>query len=164
MTFLSGEFFVKQTAIRGPVARRSDAGTPRRTAGFAVGFGFALMFALACASPARVAPEAPGQEGLASYYANSLAGRPTASGEPYDPRAFTAAHRTLPFGSVVRVERIGANGRAAGDRFVEVRINDRGPFVEGRIIDLSSAAADELGIGREGVVRVRVRVIEPASR
>lgn len=163
MTFRSGESFVTQTAIRGPGAKRPDRGTPRRAAGFAVGFGFALAFALACASPARVAPEASGQEGLASYYANSLAGRPTASGEPYDPRAFTAAHRTLPFGSVVRVERIGTNGRT-GDRFVEVRINDRGPFVRGRIIDLSAAAANELGIVREGVARVRVRVIESASR
>jgi rare lipoprotein A len=98
------------------------------------------------------------QSGTASYYADSLTGRPTASGEPYNPAALTAAHRTLPFGTMVEVTR--EDGRK-----VVVRINDRGPFgKKKRIIDLSRSAADQLGIIRAGVARVTVRVIgrEPA--
>jgi rare lipoprotein A len=95
------------------------------------------------------APSADAERGGASYYADSLAGNATASGEPYDPRAMTAAHRTLPFGSVVEVVR--DDGRR-----VRVRINDRGPFTKGRIIDLSRAAAEAIGMVREGVVEVTV--------
>ncbi|HPG24587.1 MAG TPA: septal ring lytic transglycosylase RlpA family protein [Myxococcota bacterium] len=116
----------------------------------------ALTFTAACVHPAPPGALVPGQEGLASYYAPSLAGRPTASGERYDPRALTAAHRSLPFGSVVRVERVDASH---GKRAVQVRINDRGPFVDGRIIDLSGAAADELGMKQAGVVRVRIELV-----
>jgi rare lipoprotein A len=99
------------------------------------------------------------QRGKATYYSDALAGRSTASGEPYDPRAFTAAHRKLPFGSVVRVtvEATGAN--------VYVRINDRGPFAgHGRIIDVSRAAAEELGLIRPGVLDVRVEVLGQEPR
>ena len=93
------------------------------------------------------------QAGTASYYADSLAGRPTASGEPYDPRALTAAHRTLPFGTIVEVTR--EDGRK-----VVVRVNDRGPFGrKERILDLSRAAAEQLGIVRAGVAKVTIRVI-----
>lgn len=97
--------------------------------------------------------------GLASYYADSLAGRPTASGEPYDPGELTAAHRTLPFGTLVEVARDGG-------RTVVVRINDRGPFgKKKRLIDLSRRAAEELGMVRAGVVSVTVRVVAgPSSR
>jgi rare lipoprotein A len=84
-----------------------------------------------------VAPVAKAQSGIASVYAHS--GGRTASGEPVAPGALTAAHRTLPFGSFVRVTN-RRNGRS-----VIVRINDRGPFVKGRIIDLSPAAARALG-------------------
>lgn len=92
--------------------------------------------------------------GKATYYANSLAGRKTASGETYDPKAFTAAHRTLPFGTVVRVVRTDTN------RYVYVSITDRGPFAGGnRIIDLSYIAAERLGMVRAGVVPVRVEVL-----
>lgn len=95
------------------------------------------------------------QQGLATWYSDSLAGRHTASGEPYDPRAFTAAHRTLPLGTRVRVERTD-NGRV-----VEVVVNDRGPFGDARrIIDLSRAAAESLRMLRAGVVPVRVDVLE----
>jgi rare lipoprotein A len=91
------------------------------------------------------------ESGKATYYANSLAGRRTASGERYDPRAFTAAHKTLAFGSMVRVVRVD-DGRE-----VVVRINDRGPFAgDDRVIDLSRAAAEQLGMIRDGVVPVRV--------
>ena len=92
--------------------------------------------------------------GLASYYADRFHGRPTASGEFYDRRALTAAHRRLPFGSVVQVTHL-ENGRS-----VVVRINDRGPFVRGRVIDLSYAAAKDLGMLRRGVVKVRIVQLE----
>jgi len=97
---------------------------------------------------------APNQYGLATYYGDSLAGNKTASGEVYDPRAMTAAHRKLPFGTMVEVTR-----RGTGERVV-VRITDRGPFGdERRIIDLSTAAAEQLNMIRAGVVEVRVRVL-----
>jgi rare lipoprotein A len=89
-------------------------------------------------------------EGVASYYDSRLTGRRTASGERYDPEAFTAAHRTAPLGSCLLVTRLD-DGRA-----VRVRVNDRGPFVHGRVVDLSRAAARELGFLRSGVARVRV--------
>lgn len=93
--------------------------------------------------------------GSATYYSNSLAGRKTASGEVYDPKALTAAHRTLPFGQKVRVV------RAESGEAVVVRINDRGPFAgRGRIIDLSYAAAEQLNMVRAGVVDVRVEVLK----
>ncbi|MDI3287558.1 septal ring lytic transglycosylase RlpA family protein [Polyangium sp. 15x6] len=91
------------------------------------------------------------ERGKASYYADKLKGRPTASGEPYEPTELTAAHKTLPFGAIVRVEREGHS--------VEVRINDRGPHVRGRIIDLSRRAAEALGIVRMGVADVVLRVV-----
>lgn len=94
-------------------------------------------------------------QGKATYYSNSLSGRKTASGEVYDPKAFTAAHRTLPFGSVVRVIRTDTN------RHVYVRVNDRGPFGKrDRIIDLSYVAAERLGMLRAGVVPVRVELLD----
>ncbi|HMJ16233.1 MAG TPA: septal ring lytic transglycosylase RlpA family protein [Polyangiaceae bacterium] len=97
-------------------------------------------------------------EGRASYYSDSLAGNLTANGERYDPRAMTAAHRSLAFGTHVRVTRTDTQ------RSVVVRINDRGPFGEKRrIIDLSRAAATELGMLRAGVVDVEVEVLEPVA-
>ena len=90
---------------------------------------------------------------MASYYSETLHGRRTASGERYDMRALTAAHPTLPFGSRVRVTNL-ANGRS-----VVVRINDRGPNVKGRVIDLSNAAARELQFISQGTTRVRLEVL-----
>ncbi len=90
------------------------------------------------------------EEGLASYYADRYHGRQTASGERFDQQAMTAAHRSLPFGTRVRVTRLD-NGRET-----VVRINDRGPYSRGRIIDLSRRAARELGMESDGTVRVRV--------
>lgn len=107
--------------------------------------------------PTEASPAANGfrQRGLASYYSNSLAGNRTASGERYRPNDMTAAHRTLPFGTVVRVTRVADDGQVGPS--VIVRINDRGPFGRGkRIIDLSYAAARELGILRAGVVMVEI--------
>jgi rare lipoprotein A len=93
--------------------------------------------------------------GKATYYANSLAGRKTASGQVYDPKRFTAAHRKLPFGTVIRVIRKDTN------QYVYVRVTDRGPFAGGnRIIDLSYIAAERLGMLRMGVAPVRLEVLE----
>lgn len=88
--------------------------------------------------------------GLASWYGKPYHGRTTASGERYDMNELTAAHRTLPFGTVVEVRNL-ENGRE-----VRVRITDRGPFVDGRIIDLSRAAARKIAMIDAGVVRVRI--------
>jgi rare lipoprotein A len=107
-------------------------------------------------APVEAAPASRGgaayERGLASYYASSLAGHRTANGETYDPFALTAAHRKLPFGTRVEV-------RTASGRAVVVRINDRGPFVSGRVIDLSRRAAEELGIVHAGVAEVELRVV-----
>ncbi len=94
------------------------------------------------------------EEGEASYYAHKYHGRTTANGETYDENKMTAAHKTLPFGTTVRVTNL-ANGKK-----VVVRINDRGPFIKGRIIDLSYKAAGELDYISRGVVKVRVEVLK----
>jgi rare lipoprotein A len=106
------------------------------------------------------APQAVAFEsGEASYYAKRFQGRRTASGERYDMHALTAAHRTLPFGSYARV-----SDRASA-RSVIVRINDRGPFARGRVIDLSYAAAALLGLQRKGSAQVTIeRVSADAAR
>ena len=93
------------------------------------------------------------EEGVASWYGHPYHGRQAANGEIYDMEKMTAAHRTLPFNTWVRVHDLATN------RTTEVRITDRGPFVGGRIIDLSHAAAQELGIIGPGTARVRVEVI-----
>jgi rare lipoprotein A len=90
------------------------------------------------------------QVGVASFYARRFHGRTTASGRAHDNRSLTAAHRTLPFGTRVRVTHLGNR------RSVVVTVVDRGPFVRGRIIDLSRRAARELGILRAGIARVRI--------
>lgn len=92
--------------------------------------------------------------GLASWYGPGHHGNTTASGEKFDMKDFTAAHRTLDFGTRVKVVNID-NGRA-----VVVTINDRGPYVEGRIIDLSKSAAAELGCMRKGICRVILKIEE----
>jgi rare lipoprotein A len=94
------------------------------------------------------------ETGVASWYGKPYHGRKTASGERYDMTELTAAHRTLPFGVVVKVTHLG-NGRT-----VKVRITDRGPFVDGRIIDLSRKAAKRLDMVDEGVARVRIEVVD----
>ena len=91
--------------------------------------------------------------GKASWYGPGFHGRLTANGERYNQYALTAAHRSLPFGTRVRVTNMN-NGRS-----VVVRINDRGPFIRGRVIDLSTAAASNIGMIHHGVVPVRVQVI-----
>jgi rare lipoprotein A len=94
--------------------------------------------------------EGGGEEGEASWYGPGLYGRKTASGEVLRPGTLTAAHRTLPFGSCLRVTNL-ENGRA-----VEVRVNDRGPYSGDRIVDVSESAARALGMHAKGVTRVRL--------
>jgi rare lipoprotein A len=94
-------------------------------------------------------------EGPASWYGAQHQGKVTASGEPFDMNALTAAHRDLPFGSRVRVTNLN------NDRSVIVRINDRGPFKGGRIIDVSRKAAVELDMLKAGIAPVRIDVLSP---
>ena len=104
--------------------------------------------------------EQPGYDetGMASWYGDAFNGRPTSTGERFDMHALTAAHKTLPLPGLAEVTNL-ENGRR-----VVVRINDRGPFVDSRIIDLSRGAADELGMLSQGVGRVRVRYLGRAPR
>ncbi len=95
------------------------------------------------------------QTGIASYYAKKFNGRRTASGERYSGRKLTAAHRTLPFGTLVRV----ANAKTG--KWLVVRVNDRGPYSRKRIIDLSYEAARQLGLTKgAGLLKVKIRVVE----
>lgn len=105
---------------------------------------------------APAAPIVQNQGGTASWYGHPFDGRPTSSGEIYNMHDLTAAHRTLPFGTQVRVHDLD-NGQD-----VVVRVNDRGPFVEGRILDLSYAAAKQMGMIGAGIARVRLEILNPA--
>jgi len=114
---------------------------------------------------ARATPPAPPipaqipttETGLASWYGHPYHGRPAANGEIYDMEKLTAAHRTLPFGTWVRVTNL------ANTKSVEVRITDRGPFVDGRIIDLSHAAAEAIAMVGPGVAQVRLDILSLPS-
>lgn len=132
------------------------------SAGSVAGLAIAAVMAAAvaaCGAPAKSREKRVGtgqpasgnvQYGKASWYGAGHDGGPTASGERYNKRAMTAAHRTLPMNTKVRVTN-QLNGRSA-----IVRINDRGPFIRGRIIDLSEAAAEQLWMKEAGVVPVKV--------
>jgi rare lipoprotein A len=126
----------------------------------------ALAFPLAClllsscakkhhiaSTPSAPAPMRSTETGLASWYGHPYHGRAAANGEIYDMEKLTAAHRTLPFGTMVRVTNL-SNGK-----MVDVRIIDRGPFVAGRIIDLSHAAAESIEMIGPGVAQVRVDIL-----
>lgn len=123
---------------------------------------FALISMAGCATvgggrqAARPSPgsDARTQLGVASVYANRLQGHRTASGERYDRRRLTAAHRALPFGTRLRVTNL------RNDRSVIVTVNDRGPFRRGRIVDLSKRAAREIDLGAEGLAQVRLDVLD----
>ncbi len=97
------------------------------------------------------------REGIASWYGPGFHGKKTANGEIYNQNAMTAAHKTLPLGSVVEVKNLN-NGKK-----ITVRINDRGPFIDGRIIDLSKKGAQKLGMLDSGIARVRVTLVKTAS-
>lgn len=113
---------------------------------------FALLLCCTSCSP-RIS-----EKGKASFYADFFQGRKTANGETFRQRKKTAAHKTLPFGTKVKVRNL-KNGKT-----ITVRINDRGPFVEGRIIDLSRKAARKLGMVQDGVVQVELRYKKSAVK
>lgn len=142
--------------------RRSAGGADLRVARFAAALAVVATAAVLlqpthAASPHYAALEHAGpawtQSGRVSWYGPGFHGRRTASGEIFDTNAFTMAHRTLPLGSHVRVTNLD-NGRS-----IVLRVNDRGPFVRGRIGDLSRAAATRLGFVEDGVVRARIELI-----
>ncbi|MEO0879889.1 MAG: septal ring lytic transglycosylase RlpA family protein [Pseudomonadota bacterium] len=140
----------------------------------------ACLVMAACATPSRVGAPTPhykvgapyeidgrryvpredptyDRTGVASWYGRQFQGKPTANGEIFDKAQLTAAHKTLPLPSIVQVDNL-ENGRS-----LVLRVNDRGPFVDDRIIDLSEAAARELGFQKAGLASVRVRYLGPAS-
>lgn len=116
--------------------------------------GAVLMFILALPScapyHARHKPVKYSDTGIASWYGPGFAGRKTANGERFNPNALTAAHRKLPFGTSVKVTNL------SNDKSIVVRINDRGPFIRGRIIDLSKRAAQKIGLTKTGTAKVKV--------
>jgi rare lipoprotein A len=117
-----------------------------------------FLAALACSVPSaalgKIYPAAkPYEVGIASYYSHREEGHPTASGEIFRSDLYTAAHRALPFGTMVRVTNLD------NDRSVLVKINDRGPAASGRLIDLSGRAARDLDMTRSGVAKVRVDLL-----
>ena len=117
----------------------------------------AILISLPMSASARV-KQGYTQKGVASYYHDSLHGRKTASGEVYNKRILSAAHKSLPLGTKVRVT------KASSGKSIVVKINDRGPFVKGRIIDLSRRAARRLGIIGSGVAKVEVEVLNVPKR
>ncbi len=131
-----------------------------RPARFRTAAGIALLAAVAlaaaCTSTRPPRPQ-PLERGHASWYGGKFHGRRTASGEVFDTHRLTAAHRTLPFGTLVEVRNLD------NDRSVRVRINDRGPFVRGRVIDLSHAAAREIGMVGPGTARVELALVAEAD-
>ncbi|MCJ2178867.1 septal ring lytic transglycosylase RlpA family protein [Novosphingobium album (ex Hu et al. 2023)] len=141
--------------LAGPVLAETDA-----PAAVLAAVDSAITIAPRPAPAVEVAPEAAATpqfetigEGMASYYGREFAGSRTASGARFDPAALTAAHRTLPFGTQVQV-----TNEATGDSVI-VTINDRGPFHGNRVIDLSRAAADEIGLTRAGRGMVQLAVL-----
>src|SRR5687767_11058450 len=113
---------------------------------------------MACASTAPAPPKvAEVMEGVASWYGEEFAGRTTANGEIFDPLQLTAAHRTLPFGTVVDV----TNPKTK--QSVRVRVNDRGPYIGGRVIDLSYAAAQRIGLIEPGIGEVKIAIVKVGS-
>ncbi len=97
------------------------------------------------------------QTGKASFYADKFEGVQTASGEKYRKKKLTGAHKTLPFGTKVKITNL------QNDKSVEIIINDRGPYVEGRIVDVSKAAAEKLGFVNQGIAEVKLEVIDPGD-
>ena len=123
----------------------------------AAGFASAIVLAAGLLNSCSVAPVLTAlgtQEGIASYYSNDFQGRKTSNGEIFDNSKYTAAHRVYPFGTIVKVTNLATNAE------VEVRINDRGPVKQERVIDLSFAAAKAIGIDRSGLGKVRLHVVK----
>ncbi len=117
------------------------------------GLWLAMMLLSSC-SIAPTLRAAGTQEGLASYYSNDFVGRKTSDGEIFSNTKFTAAHRTLPFGTKLHVVNL------SNQKSVDVRVNDRGPVKPERIIDLTLAAAKQIGLDKTGLTRVRLEILE----
>ena len=116
-----------------------------------------LVFALLLPLSSSASEHYP-KYGKASWYGGKFHGKRTASGERFNKHEFTAAHRKLPFGTILKVTNL-RNGKE-----VYVRINDRGPFIKGRILDLSLASAEALHFNRRGVIRVKIEIISLPNR
>ncbi|MCG8410809.1 MAG: septal ring lytic transglycosylase RlpA family protein [Bacteroidales bacterium] len=116
-----------------------------------------LIVNLGLASHILAQEKSPTQIGMASFYADKFEGKTTSNGEIYYHIKKTAAHRTLPFGTIVKVTNLKNN------KFIVVRINDRGPFTDNRIIDLSKSSAQKLDFVKEGIAKVKVEVIANTS-
>ncbi|HLO66951.1 MAG TPA: septal ring lytic transglycosylase RlpA family protein [Holophaga sp.] len=136
---------------------------PPSTRTWGAALGVAVLLGLGCARP-RALPSASPLEaggvfeevGVASWYGgdDGFAGRPTANGERFDPRELTCAHRTLPFDTRVEVKNLGSG------ETVILRVNDRGPYARGRVLDVSERAARALGMHAAGTARVRIRSVD----
>lgn len=113
-----------------------------------------LIFTFSIALISLGASFAQVQTGTASYYADKFEGKQTASGEKYKHKKLTAAHKSLPYGTIVKVTNLD------NQETVEVRINDRGPYVDGRVIDLSRSAAEKLKFINQGLAKVRIEVVD----
>lgn len=124
----------------------------------ALALGMVVTPAASAQTAAASVAAVPFELGMASFFAAEMAGRRTANGETCDPATLTAAHRTLPFGTKLRVTN-PANGKS-----VIVRINDRGPFARGRVVDLSKAAAAEIGLVQRGHGRVELHRLADSGR
>ena len=114
------------------------------------------LFVSSCAMPSYRQPYAAGyvERGIASWYGEDFHGRPTSSGEIYNMYDLTAAHKLMPLGTIAKITNL------ENDQSVVVKINDRGPFIEGRIIDLSYSAAREIGMAEKGLSRVEIKVMK----
>ncbi|MBP9478331.1 MAG: septal ring lytic transglycosylase RlpA family protein [Sebaldella sp.] len=110
-----------------------------------------LLFVTSCTS---VNSGGGSSSGKASWYGNEFNGRATASGEKFSSNKLTAAHRSLPFGSIIEVTNLENNKK------VKVKVNDRGPFVSGRVLDLSEGAFSKIANKNEGVINVKIRVLK----
>ena len=114
------------------------------------------LFVSSCAMPSYRQPYAAGyvERGIASWYGEDFHGRPTSSGEIYNMYDLTAAHKLMPLGTIAKITNL------ENDQSVVVKINDRGPFIDGRIIDLSYSAATEIGMMEKGLSRVEIKVLK----
>lgn len=127
--------------------------TPRFSSALVSSALIAFLLLVGVNAQARVS-QGHTQDGVASYYHDRFHGRKTASGAAYNKNALSAAHKSLPLGTEVRVT------DARSGKSVIVKINDRGPFVKGRVIDLSRAAAREIGLTKKGLTKVKVEVLK----
>ncbi|MCC9165449.1 septal ring lytic transglycosylase RlpA family protein [Pontibacter harenae] len=129
----------------------------RWVASVAVAAALTTGFSSCASTPPQHGQRGYTEQGKASYYSRKFQGRKMANGEPYRRRKLTAAHKTLPFGTKVKVTNLQSG------KTVRVKITDRGPFISGRIIDLSEAAAKRLNYIKAGVVPVKIKVVRAAD-